>query len=99
MVDLQMRVENERRGRLLLVQPLQQAVDQRSLARAYFAGKQNEALAGLNSICQIVQRLPGLWRQEQVAGIRVDVEGIFAESEELFVHGRVVKSVAELSAV
>ena len=53
----------------------------------------------LNSLCQAFKRLPGLAGEEQITGIGVDVKGVFAQSEKLVVHGRVVKSVAELSAV
>jgi hypothetical protein len=49
------------------------------------------------SSCQIVQRLPGLRRREQVAVIRANVEGVFAQSEELFAHVRVVRLVAAFS--
>src|ERR1700675_3271761 len=90
MVDFQMRIENERGGGLLFMQPIAQAVEEGGLARPYFARKQDETLAGLDPVCHFVQRLPGLRGQEEVSGIRVDVERIFVQSKKMFVHVRLV---------
>jgi hypothetical protein len=86
MSGFQMRVENECRGRLLLVQPVKHAVDERGLARPDFAREQDKTLAGLYPVRQFVQRLPRLRGQIQVPWVRIDVEGVFAQSKELFVH-------------
>ena len=70
------RVEDECCCYLLQPQPFQQLVDQRSLARAHFAGQQNEPFAALDAIGQACQSLLRMPRQEQVTRVRIHIERI-----------------------
>jgi len=72
----------------LFVQPFQELVDQRGLAGSDFAGQQDEALAGLDSVGQAGQRFLRVRRQEKVARVRIDVKRILFESEELLIHAK-----------
>ena len=92
-----MRVENKSRRRLLLAQQVEQAVNQCRFASSHLAREQNETLAGPNPVSHFVKRLLRLRRQEQIPGIRIDVEGIFAQFEEMFVHVCVVSAAALLN--
>jgi hypothetical protein len=86
MADFQMRIEDERGGRALLMQPIEQVIEQRGLAGADFASEEQETFAGLDAMLQTVPRFRGLAAKQQVAGIGVDVEGVFAQSKELVIH-------------
>jgi hypothetical protein len=69
-----------------LVQPVQQAIDERGFAGTHFPGKRDKAFARLNAIHQTRQRFLDLLRKEQKPGIRVDVERVFFQSEEALIH-------------
>jgi hypothetical protein len=97
--DFQVRIENKRGGRLLLAEPIEQTVDQSRLARPDLASKQDQAFAGLDSVCQRVQRFLGLRGQEEVSGIRVNVKGTLAESEEMFVHFGALRLITDSYAL
>ena len=84
--DAQARVEHKGRENALLVQPFEQLVDQRGLAGSHFAGQQDEAFAGLNSVRQAGQRFLRVRRQEKITRVRIDVKRILFESEELLIH-------------
>ena len=60
------------------MQPIQQPVQQRGFSSSHFARKQNEALTVLNAVGQTRQRFLNLFRQKQIARVRVDVERAFA---------------------
>jgi hypothetical protein len=70
-------IEYERRLDALAVQPVQQPVQKRGLPGADFASQQNEALAILDAVRQTRQRFLNLFRQEQIARVRVDIERAF----------------------
>jgi hypothetical protein len=59
------------------MQPVQKAVYQRGFPCAHFAGKRDEAFAIVHAIHQPTQRFFDLLGQEEIARIRVGVEGIF----------------------
>src|ERR1700751_2648239 len=86
LTDTQLRIEDERGGHALPVQPVQHPVEQRGFARAHFARQQDEALAVLNSIRQPCQRFLNLPRQEEIARIRIDIEWAFTQPKEFLVH-------------
>src|ERR1700722_2122996 len=86
MPGFQMRIENESRGRLLLVQPVKQTVEESRLACPDFARQKHKTLARFNPVSEFVQRRSGARSQIQVFRVRIDIEGIFAQAKELFVH-------------
>ncbi len=57
MADFQMRVENERGGSVLLMQPIEEVVEQGGLAGSGFAREQEETFAILDSLRQAFKRL------------------------------------------
>ncbi len=69
------------------MKPIKEAIDKRGFAGADFAGEGDKALAGLNAIHQSRQGFLDLFRQIEKARIGIDVERIFFELEEAFVHG------------
>jgi hypothetical protein len=98
MADFQMGVGDKSGGGLLFAQPNEELVNQCRLSGTYFAREKHKALAGLNSICQLVQSLLGLGREEQIARVRIDVKGIFPQPEEMFVHVCVARNIQLFSS-
>ena len=92
--DAEPGIEDEGGGNAFLVQPLEQLVDQRGFSGSHLAGQQDEALAGLNSVGQAGQRFLRVMRQEKIARVRIDVERIFFESEELLIHATIPQRTA-----
>ena len=72
-VEAEHRVGDERHRRRL-VQPLEQRLEQRRLARADLAGQQDEALALLDPVEELGERLLVRRRQVEEAGIRRRIE-------------------------
>src|SRR6266403_2496797 len=86
LVGIELRVENVGGGHAFKVQPIEQTVEQRRLARAYFTGEQDEPFAIFDAIGEARQRFLDFPRQEQITRIRVGVERVFSQAEERFIH-------------
>ncbi len=86
-------IEQKRGFRSPQVQPVQQPVHQRGLPGPDLSGQRDESLAGLYSVHQPGQRFLYLFRQKQIPRIRVNVERVFFQPKEAFVHDLVVVSV------
>ena len=69
------------------MEPIEEAVNESGFAGADFTGEGDKALAGLDAIHQTRKGFLDLVRQVKIARIRIDVERIFFEFEEPFVHG------------
>ena len=80
------RIEQKCSARTLIVEPIQQPIDERGLARTDFTSQRDEAFAGLDAVHKASQGLLDLLGQIEIAGIRVNVERIFLEFEEALVH-------------
>src|SRR5216684_5509502 len=74
------------------MQPVQQPVDQSSLAGAYFSSERDESLARLYAVHQTGERFLDLLGQKQKPRIRIDVKRIFLQSEKALVHSDLVVS-------
>src|SRR5579885_2562243 len=70
----------------LLVEPVEQAVEQRRFAGAHFAGQQQKTLAAAYAIGETSESLVDLRREVKKARIGIRVKGTLAQSEEAFVH-------------
>src|SRR5262249_21659237 len=89
------RIEHECRGDVLLTEPVEEFIEQSGLAGSYFAGEQNEALAGFDAVGQAGQRFLRMLRQKEIARVRVDVEGVLFQSEEVLIHERVPSPLSD----
>src|SRR6266852_1050049 len=76
-IRLDARVEDERGGHLLLGEPIEQAAKLHGFARADFAGEEDQALAGANTVDQLLGSGASLLGEEEETRVRVDFEGIF----------------------
>src|SRR5216683_333345 len=79
-------VEKESGTRPTVMQPVEQTIDQCGLAGADFAGKSDEAFAGLNAVHQAGQGFLDLLGEKEKARIGVDVERVFFKTVKAFVH-------------
>src|ERR1043165_2980677 len=75
------RIEDERALGVSLLQLLQQGVNQRRLAGADLAGKDDETLAGVDTVHKARKRLLMTGAQVEKTGIRGDVEGFPTKTE------------------
>src|ERR1700733_855752 len=78
---VQARVKNKSGGYLLQAQPLEQLIDQRGLARAYFPSQQHETFSALDAISQARQCLLCVSREEEITRVRINIERIRPQAE------------------
>jgi hypothetical protein len=69
------------------MQPFDETVYERCLARPDFTDERDKAFTVLNAIHQPAQRFFNFFGKEEVARIWINVERIVFQSEEAFVHG------------
>src|SRR5215467_1691913 len=82
----QMRIKNECRSRTVLAKPIQHHVEQSSLARAHFAGQQNDAPPAAYPISQTGQCFLNPRCQEQIPRVRIDLKRAFSQTKKLLIH-------------
>ena len=75
------------------VQPVQQPIYQGCFPGSHFTGQRDESFARLYSVHQSRQRFLDLFRQKQKPRVRIDIERIFFQPKEAFVHDLLVVSV------
>src|SRR5690348_11638214 len=85
-VDFNARIEDVRRCHPLPAKPIEQTIQERRLARANLARKQNKALTVLDPVGQAGKRFLNTPRQVQITRIRINVEWSFAKSKKALIH-------------
>src|SRR5207248_836611 len=81
-IRVQACIEDEGSGHFLSVQPVEQAAEDHCFAGAYFAGEQEETLAGLNAGGKFVEGSLGMLGDKEETRIGIYFEGVFAETKE-----------------
>ena len=82
-VRLDVGIENEGGGHLLLGKPIEEAANEHGFAGAHFASEKDQALTGANGVSELIAGGARLIGDKEETRIRVDLERIFAQTEEI----------------
>ena len=78
-----MGIENEGGGHLLLGKPIEETANEHSFAGAYFASEKDQTLTGANGVSEFIAGGARLIGDKEETRIRVDLERILAQTEEI----------------